>query len=221
MVRHDVGHASSQLLRNAPTGRHGYCVAISPDGRFVATTSGVYDTTTNTTAFITPDDWTSIYSAAFTSDGKLLIAVTDHGDMLVVDTSNWQLLERQKWSDSPLVSLSISPDGNHVVTGEDAKAVRLGTIRPLRVLGVLGQHTARVKAVAFSPDGKYVASAGDDKMVALWDVSRRKLVTTIGTHTSPIYALAFSPDGQQLITGEHDRSVRRYTRRRTLWGSIL
>jgi len=58
-------------------------------------------------------------------------------------------------------------------------------------------------------------------MIALWDMSSRKLVTTIGTHTAPIYALAFAPDGKRLFTGEHDRSVRQYTRRRSLWGFAL
>jgi len=139
----------------------------------------------------------------------------------MLETGTWRELARQQWTESPLVTMSISPDGKYIVTGEDDRKLRLGTINPLQQTAIIGEHTARVKAVAFSPDGKYVASAGDDKMVALWDVSRRKLVTTIGTHTSPIYALAFSPDGQQLITGEHDRSVRRYTRRRTLWGFIL
>lgn len=139
----------------------------------------------------------------------------------MLDTRTWQVVERQKWSDTPLVTMSLSPDGNQIVTGDDGKTIRLGTISPLQQTAVIGHHSARVKAVAFSPDGKQVASAGDDKMVALWDVSSGKLLTTIGTHTSPIYALAFSPDGQRLMTGEHDRSVRQYTRRRSLWGFSL
>jgi WD40 repeat protein len=148
----------------------------------------------------------------------LLIGVTDQGEVVVLETATWREVARQKWPESPIVSMSISTDGNYLVTGEDDRKVRLGTINPLRQIGIIGEHNARVKAVAFSPDSRYVASAGDDKMVALWNVSRRKLVTTIGTHTSPIYALAFSSDGKRLITGEHDRSVRQYTRQRTLWG---
>jgi WD40 repeat protein len=199
-----------------------YFVAVSPDSRIIATSFAVYNAETGAVLLLArTSDWINVYSAVFTPDGRLLLGVTVHGELLMYDTTNWQLLERQRWTNSPLVTLSLAPDGNHIVTGEDARIIRYGTIRPLQQLGVIGQHTARVKAVAFSPDGTEVASAGDDRMVALWDVGRRKLITTIGTHTAPIYALAFSPDGRRLLTGEHDRSVRQYTRHRTLWGFSL
>jgi WD40 repeat protein len=165
--------------------------------------------------------WSYVYGATFSADGRLLIGVTDRGEIIFVNARTWQLLERQKVVDVPLISLSLSPDSRHLVTGDDGKAVRLWAIEPLRQVGVIGRHEARVKSVAFSPDGKQVGSAGDDKMVALWDVSRRALINTIGTHTSPVYSIAFSPDGQRLASGEHDRSVRLYTRHRTLWGFRL
>ena len=220
VIRSELGRDQARLVMVPGKQEPGYCVAISPDDRFVATTYAIYKADTGE-AVKTNSDWSHVYSAAFTPDGRLLIGVTDHGEVIMLETATWREIARQQWTESALVSMSISPDGNYLVTGEDDRKVRLGTINPLRQIAVIGEHTARVKAVAFSPDGKQVASAGDDKMVALWDVSRRKLLTTIGTHTSPIYALAFSPDGQQLVTGEHDRSVRRYTKRRTLWGFTI
>jgi len=220
LVRRDLDHNDVRVI-TPPQVQASYCVAISPDGRFIATSFFIYNAETAELLVPFAHQWAGIYGAAFVADGRLLIGVTDRGVVVMLETGTWRELARQQWTESPLVTMSISPDGKYIVTGEDDRKLRLGTINPLQQTAIIGEHTARVKAVAFSPDGKYVASAGDDKMVALWDVSRRKLVTTIGTHTSPIYALAFSPDGQQLITGEHDRSVRRYTRRRTLWGFIL
>ena len=217
LIRHNLS-SDGPPMTIAPTPQGAaYCVAISPDDRFVASSFGVYSTETGD-RLTPPGYWHNVYSAAFSDRGRLLIGVTDHGEVVILETSTWREVARQKWTESPIVSMSISADGNYLVTGEDARKVRLGTINPLRQIGIIGEHNARVKAVVFSPDGRYVASAGDDKMVALWDVNRRKLVASIGTHTSPIYALAFSPDGKRLITGEHDRSVRQYTRRRTLWG---
>ena len=220
LIRHDLDHGESRLLI-VPKDLPAYCVAISPDGRYVVTTYAIYNTETGAVVRLNSGLWEHVYSAAFSSDGRRLIGVTDKGDIVMLETATWREIAQQRWSDSPIVSISISPDGNYLVTGEDARKVRLGTINPLRQIGIIGEHDARVKAVAFSPDGRYVASAGDDKMIGLWDVSRRKLVTTIGTHTSPIYALAFSADGRRLVTGEHDSSVRHYTRRRTLWGFSL
>ena len=219
LVRYDLGRAEPRLLIVPPKELTSYCVVVSPDGRYVATTSRIYNAETGEE--VAPFGQNQVYSAVFTADGRLLIGVTDQAEVVMLETASWRVVGRQKWSDTPIVSLSISPDGNHLVTGDDGGKVRLGTVNPFQQLAVVGEHSARIKAVAFSPNGKHVASAGDDKMVALWDVNRRKLLATIGTHTSPIYTLAFSPDGRRLMTGEHDRSVRQYTRRRSLWGFSL
>ena len=221
VVRHDMGRNEPRWRANQRKNLASYFLAVSPDRRFVATSFGVYSAETGETLIFDRESWRAIYSGAFTNDSSRLIGVSDRGYVVVVDTQTWRLVERQQWTTSPLVTMSLSPDGTQIVTGEDDKTIRLGTVSPLLQTAVLGQHTARVKAVAFSPNGTQVASAGDDKMVALWDLRSRKLITTIGTHTSPVYALAFSADGKQLITGEHDRSVRQYTRRRSLWGFSL
>jgi WD40 repeat protein len=136
----------------------------------------------------------------------------------VWDTQAWRIVAQEKWAEEPLITVSLSSDGRYLITGDDGKSVRLGTVDPLRQLDVIGRHEARIKSVVFSPDASSAASAGDDKTIALWDINGRKLITRIGTHASPIYAVAFSPNGQQLISGEHDRSVRLYTRHRTIWG---
>lgn len=220
VIRHDVGRNTSRRFTNARKDFAAYFVAISPDGRFVATSFAIYDAESGAPVHQS-EVWRGVYSASFTRDGTRLFGATDDGEVLVLDGRTWQVIEQQKWTSSPIVTLSLSPDESRIVTGDDGKMIRLGTVQPLRQIAVIGQHSARVKAVAFAPDGEQVVSAGDDKMVAFWDVDRRKLVTTIGTHTSPIYGLALSPDGKRLFTAEHDRSVRQYTRHRSLWGFWL
>jgi eukaryotic-like serine/threonine-protein kinase len=197
-----------------------YCVALSPDGRYVANTHALHSTVDGSTSMsLIPNNAGSghPYGVAFSADGRLLAAATDSGVVLLWDVERRRLLEHVRVPNTHQICVSFAPDGKSLVTGEDEGAVRLWSVSPLRETAILGRHAARVKSVAFAPDGRTVASAGDDKMIALWDVRARTLRARIGTHASPVYAIAFSPDGRRLASGEHDRSVRVYTRRRWLW----
>ena len=216
-----------QAYATVSTGAAGLCLAMSPDGRLLATTKGVYSIDgrllvdfAETTLPNIRDYYSNphVYGVSFSADGRRLAAVTEGGLVMVWDARTLRLMEWQQVPSTSQISVALSADGERMITGEDEGAVRLWSVAPLRQEAILGRHAARVKSVAFAPDGKTAASAGDDKMIALWDVDRRAMRTRIGTHTSPVYSVAFSPDGRQLVSGEHDRSVRLYTRRRSVWG---
>jgi WD40 repeat protein len=204
-------------------GRHEtHCLVVSPDGRWVALSQGVYESATGRQVAgfggVSSINSTNTYGLSFSVDGRWLALADSDGILLLWDTGTWQVAYQANIAPAQLISVSFSPDGEWLVTGEDQGTVRLWSARPLRQVAELGSHKARVKSVAFSPDGKEVVSAGDDKTICLWDADGRKLITRIGTHTSPVLSVAFSPDGKQIVSGERDHSVRLYTRRRALWG---
>ncbi len=216
------------ILQQAPASTPqgpSYAVAISPDGRWVASSNCVFDSQTGDCALrldsLAHPQYGRIYGVDFSDDGRVLACVTDRGDVELWDTRNWNLLNDAQLEGMQLISVSFSPDRKQLVTVEDSGWVRLWSTAPLRELGVLGRHTARVKSVSFSPDGQVVASAGDDGMIALWDVQQRRLLHRIGTPHAPVLAVAFSPDGRSLVAGDSDRSVFLYSRHRSLWGRRL
>jgi WD40 repeat protein len=203
-----------------------YCAAFSPDGRWVATSHGVYESADGSRVVDFTDGSlqtraTTTYGTDFSGDGRLLASASSDGFIFLWDTTNWELLERFETENIGPVSVSFSPDDKRLVTGDIGGGVRIWSIGPLRHEAIIGQHQARLKTVAFSPDGERVVSASEDQTIALWDVDRRRLIANIGAHTAPVLAAAFSPDGKRIASGEHDKSVRIYTSRRTLWGYRL
>jgi WD40 repeat protein len=107
---------------------------------------------------------------------------------------------------SPVLSVSLSPDGSLLAAGDVNHEIHLwqvGSQQPLFTLEAEGW----VWSVAFSPNGELLASSAN-RSVCLWDVQTGQCVRSLQGYASRIFSLAFSADGKYLISGSEDHLIR-------------
>jgi RNA polymerase sigma factor (sigma-70 family) len=194
-----------------------WAVAFSPDGKTLATVSGLYD---KPGELILWDAVTGkekararepkgIRSVAFSPDGKL-IATADYYDNHVrlrdPETGTVRTVLDQG---SPNNAVAFSPDGKLLAVGllQD-KSVKLWDVAGGREVRTLRGHTDWVPHVAFSPDGRLLASGGRDKTVRLWDVQTGQEYATLSGHEGTVECVAWSPDGKTLASASWDCTVK-------------
>jgi WD40 repeat protein len=127
-----------------------YCLAVSPDGRWLASSYGVYESAGGRHAVDFYDGSRpggvipGVYGVAFSADGRRLACASEHGKVYLLDTRSWEVAERITLGNANLDAVSFSPDGEWLATGEVEGGVRLWRVGPLSEAGVLGRHPARV-----------------------------------------------------------------------------
>jgi len=149
----------------------------------------------------------TVYSVAFSPDGKRLAAAGDNQYALTWDLDKWKLAEekpnKQVEEHNGTVRVAeFSPDGTILATGSIDNTVLLSDALTGRPLGpLLTGHRGPVVALAFRADGKMLASGGEDKAIVLWDVETRKQFgPRLTKHGDAVRAIKFSADGKKLIS---------------------
>jgi RNA polymerase sigma factor (sigma-70 family) len=177
----------------------GFAVAISPDGRVLATggrTSAkadpvvLWDLHSGERLRSLSAKMYQVFRLAFSPDGKTLAAVS---------------------CGNP----SFAPPGSS--RPEIVRLWEVGTGQ----LHELAGHTGGATSLAFSPDGKVLATGGHDGTMILWDSATRKQLRKIqlledvyfhprgnGFDSGGILALAFAPQGKTIASANHDGTVR-------------
>jgi WD40 repeat protein len=183
-------------------------VAVSPDGRIVATASDdmsvrIWDPTSSQEPVVLKRH-DLVSAIAFSPDGRFVATASFDGTARVWDTTSQQ--ERAFNHDGVVRAVGFSPDGLALATGSDDRAARIWNVATGEVR-VLRGHLDTVKAVAFSPDGKVLATASDDRTVRTWDVATGHERTLL-PHQDSVRAVAYSPDGRKLATVSEDRTAR-------------
>lgn len=167
---------------------------------------------TNLAKSIFTETMASIFSVAFSPDGKLIATGDESGQAYLWQVANSQKLFSYKGHIRVIRSIAFSPDGQILATGSDDSLIKFWHINDDKYDGkcfkVLSQHKHWIQSIAFSPDGKILASASSDNTIKLWDVSTGECQLSLTGHSVYLQAVAFSPDGKLLASSSSDRSIR-------------
>ncbi|MCI0458589.1 MAG: hypothetical protein L0Z62_16625 [Gemmataceae bacterium] len=156
------------------------CLALSPDGGRVATSSrrpdlagwaAIRERSTNQVLRQVRGHNTAIGVLAFSSDGKTLMVSHVDGRFLLWETDSAREVMDLGGSALYPHSRAFSPDGRRGVWFAGDETVQLwGTQpRPNRHLLTLRGHQSQLGGVTFSPDGHLIAAVGRDGTVLVWD----------------------------------------------------
>ncbi len=178
VIVRDLGAGKDLLTRRATQG-YVYSVALTADGKTLATGCGVQDVATN----------------------------KDSGEVKVWDVAAGQARNFPGHEGSAF-GVALTADGKTLATGSADKTVRLWDVANGKEVKKLEGHTDGVNAVALSADGKVLASGGKDKQVIVWDTNSGKPARTLKGHTGEVRSVALSADGKLLASGGADKTIK-------------
>jgi WD40 repeat protein len=206
-------------------------VRFSPDGRYLASSSGHWKTGGDNrvliwdlaTVFHVPAGATS---RAFDGDGNWVNHLDFHPDGLrlagadgsgKVITWNWHTGDRVGELGIPSYvhgarCVAYHPDGDILATAgwgdgpTELNTVELWDANSNRSLRQLSGPTRCVDSIAFSPDGSKLAGGSRDGTIHLWDPHNGAILWSRQAGEGWIYGVAFSGDGR-LVGGSSDTST--------------
>lgn len=198
------------------SGRQGItAVALSPDGRFLATASWgenvihLWDTTSLEEIAVLEGHTAPIKALAFSPDGELLAS---GGGKFPLDGDNsirlWSLNSKSQLAilrghTDEIVALNFSPDSKMLVSSSMDGTGRLWNVESQSEMFVLEDEETRIIRSEFSLDGSLLASIGDRRpAVILWDSMTGTKSHTLELET--VFDIALRPDGSLIATASRE-----------------
>lgn len=149
------------------------------------------------------DQFSVIYSAAFSADDKL-VATTEYETIVLWDAATGKSL-RYWHAPARIMDIDLSPKGNFALLGLDNHTAVVFDIMAGGITRTLA-HSATVTSVALNKDASLAVTGSDDFAAKLWSVASGKLLATL-PHPSPVNLVAISDSGKYILTGAYREAV--------------
>jgi WD40 repeat protein len=173
----------------------------------------------------------SIFSVAFSPDGKRIISGGEDGTLKLWEAGNLQHILTFKEHEDYVQSVAFNPDGKYIVSGSHDGTLKLWEAESGCLIRTFEGYEGGfvkvgnekfskggVNSVAFSPDGNYIVSGSGnnwsrsyDKNLKLWETASGRLIRTFEGHERGVNSVVFNPDGKYIVSGSCDGTLK-------LWG---
>lgn len=150
--------------------------------------------------------WTSISSAAFSSDGQIALALVDKKGIVLCDIGKiGSVTVRHSVPDADrITALAFSPDNKSLIfgsVGDSPKSTLRSWDLSTHTESLIGTLSTSARQMVFSPEGGQLASTcASDNAVHLWDASTKFAHKIREGYSSNIEFLVFSRDGKHLAS---------------------
>lgn len=219
----DVGTGKS-LLRLYPHAGYACSVAFSADSKWLATGGSedglikIFDAASGRAVRTIPTPDISIYSMAFTADGRYIVvnhSLANRADssMRVFKTSDGS--EVKNLITGAVSAFALSRDGRTLAYSNARGSIILLETVGWTELKRLDGHQSGASSIAFHPISRYLASTGRDGAVRIWDSETAKVINTLSVKGETDSRLVFGSDGLTLVVSSADATVRVYGRPET------
>lgn len=188
------------------------CVAMSPDGAFLAIGRGdvveLVDLTIRKTVRVLAGHSGPVWDLAFSSDGALVVTASDDGTARIWETINGHVAAVLGGHRGWVRGVAFFRDDRSVVTACDDGMARIWDVPSGQIRMILTSGDGHpVRGVALSPDGTSLATASADR-TWIWNTRSGRPRIVLYGHVGITRRVRFSPDGSQVVTASADGTAR-------------
>jgi WD40 repeat protein len=188
-----------------------YSVAVSPDGRSVAT--GSFDKTIKLWDLAAGKEARALGGKNGHQNQVLSVAFSPSGDLLASGGSDnvvklWDMPSAKPSAtfthSSAPTRAAVAADGKAVVIAYSEGAIKLWSLPEAKPVATLTGHTGAATGVAFAPNGQTVVSVGEDRTLRYWNATKGEPLAVAGAAVSEITGLAVNPGSGAVVTTSAD-----------------
>ena len=116
--------------------------------------------------------------------------------------SNSQCICTLKHPNGGINDISVTPDGQYVLSAGDDKTARLWDIDSGNCIRVFSGFRKKVIAVDLSPDGRIAYIGNEDGTLSIFDMVNDECLQTLGGFPGWKNSMSISPDGRSVLFGD-------------------